>query len=144
MEPMIVINGVTLSDAQAMSLRVAVGSLMQDMQDPTALGDDEHGRFMVGAYRLRMQQIEGLMLRHLAQSAKPRAALTTQLSEGSAKLQPTQVKTQSSALSRVVSGPAAQSSANPSTAASTSSRTSHRVATSATATAHLCSTVSVI
>lgn len=53
----ITINGKSLSFGQAMTLRVAVGSFLMGLQDPDALGDDEHGRVMVRAYKARLGEI---------------------------------------------------------------------------------------
>ena len=49
-EPTITINGHQLTEGQAMTVRVALGSLLMDMQEPDALGKDYHGRFMRNAY----------------------------------------------------------------------------------------------
>jgi len=49
-EPRIVINGQALSDAEAMTIRVALESFASDMSEPDALGDDTHGRTMVKLY----------------------------------------------------------------------------------------------
>lgn len=57
-----VIEGVTLTPSQSMTLRVAISNFMSDMADPLALGDDEHGRFMTKAYRDRCREIEHLLL----------------------------------------------------------------------------------
>ena len=40
----ITINGVELNKAQKMALHVALQIYAMDMQQPNALGDDEHGR----------------------------------------------------------------------------------------------------
>lgn len=66
MEPVVTINGVTLNNAQAMAFRVAISNFLADMQDPLALGDDEHGRFMTAAYRTRMQEIERMIFGKLS------------------------------------------------------------------------------
>ncbi len=42
-EPHIVINGTRLTDAQAMSVRVAVSSFRGEMLGPNVLGNDAHG-----------------------------------------------------------------------------------------------------
>lgn len=56
MEPKIVINGKFLSDAQAMTVRVAVNSFSIDLQS-NGLGDDEHGKAMTKLYVERIQEI---------------------------------------------------------------------------------------
>ena len=49
-EPNIVINGNVLTDGQAMTLRVALTSFLQEMQEPGALGTDEAGERLAAAY----------------------------------------------------------------------------------------------
>lgn len=49
-DAIIVINGSTLTPGQNMTLRVALGNLLMDMQPERALGDDEHGIFMRRSY----------------------------------------------------------------------------------------------
>src|SRR5258708_2057332 len=61
-EPAIIINGKTLSTAQAMTVRVALGSFAHDMAEPNALGDDEHGRAMAMAYAKHLRDIFLLMM----------------------------------------------------------------------------------
>jgi hypothetical protein len=56
-EPEIIINGMRLSSAQAMAVRVAVTSYHGEMSDPVALGDDDHGRAMTKAYRERLSEV---------------------------------------------------------------------------------------
>jgi hypothetical protein len=48
-EPEIAINGVRLTTAQAMTIRVALGSFALSLRSD-GLGDDEHGRAMTAAY----------------------------------------------------------------------------------------------
>lgn len=60
-EPAITINGVPLTEAQAMTVRVAIGSFAIDMQHDDALGDDKHGRNMTAAYRGRLTEVSKLM-----------------------------------------------------------------------------------
>jgi hypothetical protein len=60
-EPTIVINGHTLTDAQAMTVRVAVNNFLHGLREDDALGDDEHGRAMVTAYRDRLNEIVRMM-----------------------------------------------------------------------------------
>lgn len=44
-----VINGQTLSPAEAMTVRVALGSFLMDLNE-NGLGDDDHGRYMKHGY----------------------------------------------------------------------------------------------
>lgn len=55
-EPEIIINGIRLTDAQAMAVRVAVSSFDVDC------GDDEHGRAMNKAYTARLNEVFRLMI----------------------------------------------------------------------------------
>lgn len=48
-EPVITVNGRTLSTAEAMTIRVSINSFGMDLQ-ATGLGDDEHGRTMTNGY----------------------------------------------------------------------------------------------
>ena len=59
-EPHTIINGMELTDAQAMAVRVAVTSFYQEMGEKNALGDDEVGRKLASGYRDRL--MEGLKL----------------------------------------------------------------------------------
>lgn len=70
MEADIIINGVKLTDAQAMTLRVAIGGWLMDLQNPDHLGTDEHGRFMTAAYRLRASEIQDLIFLNLTPPRK--------------------------------------------------------------------------
>ncbi len=60
-EPRITINGVQLDGAQAMTIRVAIASLLVELQDPDHLGADEHGRFMTKAYKARALELQAIM-----------------------------------------------------------------------------------
>ena len=55
-EPEITINGVRLTNAQAMAVRVAVSSFDADC------GDDEHGIAMTKAYTDRLNEVFRIML----------------------------------------------------------------------------------
>ncbi len=57
-EPEIVINGVTLTTAQAMTVRVALSTF-----DPDC-GDDEHGAAMTKAYIEHARVVFRIMLGH--------------------------------------------------------------------------------
>ena len=61
-EPHITINGRELTTGQAMAVRVAITGFYEEMNDPKALGDDEHGRFMVEQYRNRLSEVLHLVL----------------------------------------------------------------------------------
>jgi len=61
-EPNITINGKPLTSAQSMLVRVAVTSFHSEMQEPDALGNDEHGRAMVKGYRERAREVLDLLL----------------------------------------------------------------------------------
>jgi len=56
-EPNIIINGHTLTPAQAMAVRVAVSTFYAEMSDPDALGDSEHGKAMATAYHQRLEEV---------------------------------------------------------------------------------------
>ena len=56
-EPFITINGQALTTGQALAVRVAITSFHAEMSEPSALGDDEHGRFMVEHYRDRLSEV---------------------------------------------------------------------------------------
>lgn len=60
MEPRITINGTPLTEAQAMTLRVAAGSFALDLRE-NGLGDDEHGQQMTALYLARLHEIFGVM-----------------------------------------------------------------------------------
>lgn len=55
-EPEITINGVQLTTAQAMAVRVAISSFDMDC------GDDEHGRAMSKAYADRLNEVFRIMI----------------------------------------------------------------------------------
>jgi len=55
-EPEIIINGVRLTNAQAMAVRVAISSFDADC------GDDEHGKAMSKAYTNRINEVLRIML----------------------------------------------------------------------------------
>jgi hypothetical protein len=61
-EPVITVNGQPLTIGQAMAVRVAVTDFHGQMQDPDALGTDEHGWRMVEAYKTRLDEVLKLML----------------------------------------------------------------------------------
>lgn len=60
-EPTITLNGVTLSPAQAMTMRVALQDFLMSLSAQDALGDDEHGHAMRGGYLARGREINAIM-----------------------------------------------------------------------------------
>ena len=57
-EARIEINGVLLSEAQSMALRVACADLFErTVSNPDALGTDEHGRAMTQIYRTHLHRV---------------------------------------------------------------------------------------
>ena len=60
-EPHVVINGIALTEGQAMALRVAVSSYLAELADRNALGDDEHGRAIAKAYRARLMEVSKII-----------------------------------------------------------------------------------
>lgn len=59
-EPDIIVNGVRLTVGQAMTVRVALGNFVMDLQ-ANGLGDDEHGKVMKYAYVARANEIFKMM-----------------------------------------------------------------------------------
>jgi len=59
-EPAITINGHALTTAQAMTVRVALGSFLWDLKTH-GLGDDEHGRHMTEGYQRALVEVIRLM-----------------------------------------------------------------------------------
>lgn len=59
-EPAITINGHPLTVAQAMTIRVAIGSFAMDLRTH-GLGDDGHGAAMVQGYLAAIHDIHRLM-----------------------------------------------------------------------------------
>jgi hypothetical protein len=70
-EPAITINGVALTTAQAMTVRVALGSFALSLQAADSLGEDEHGKAMTKGYNGALREIFRLMA--LPQAVSPRA-----------------------------------------------------------------------
>lgn len=58
-EPIIAINGVVLSKAEAMTIRVAVGNFALDLNN--GLGDDETGIAITQGYKNQIRKINVLM-----------------------------------------------------------------------------------
>lgn len=61
-EPRIIINGQTLSNAQALTVRVALESLAGCLSDE-GLGSDEHGKMMIESYTARINEIREIIFR---------------------------------------------------------------------------------
>lgn len=62
-EPVIVINGKTLTSAESAVVRIAIESFSTSLQDNDSLGDDEHGRTMVKLYRSNVALIRNKIYR---------------------------------------------------------------------------------
>ncbi len=61
-EPQIIINGQTLSNAQAMTMRVAISCFFTEHKNnPTLLGSDEHGLAMTQLYAKRAEEVLKIM-----------------------------------------------------------------------------------
>ena len=60
----VIIDGMSLSNAQVMTLRVALSSYLTDLVDrgPAALGEDNHGRAMTAAYLARGREVESMLI----------------------------------------------------------------------------------
>lgn len=61
-EPSICINGKSLTEGEAMTVRVALTCYMLELQSRDALGSDEHGRAMVEAYKVNGVRVLAKML----------------------------------------------------------------------------------
>ena len=62
-EPKIHINGVELTESQAVTVRVAVTQYLVEMGEPFALGDDEHGEKMRSLYQKQASEVLRVMVR---------------------------------------------------------------------------------
>lgn len=60
-EPSITVNGVRLTTAEAMTVRVALSAFATDIQSEDALGDDDHGHAMRDGYLAALRDIFALM-----------------------------------------------------------------------------------
>jgi len=58
-EPIKAVNGVRLTVGQAMTLRVALETFAMSLND--GLGNDEHGKNMMAAYRARVIELRRIM-----------------------------------------------------------------------------------
>lgn len=61
-EPEIMVNGVKLSSAQSMAVRVAATSFADNMGVEDALGSDDVGRALAKGYRDRLSEVIAIML----------------------------------------------------------------------------------
>lgn len=61
-EPTITINGRTLSEAQAMTVRVALNNFATQLA-AKGLGKDEHGKAMTAGYLQHIAELQRLMVR---------------------------------------------------------------------------------
>lgn len=59
-EPTVTINGKRLTEAQAMTVRVAIEHFASDLREE-GLGGDEHGKTMTAAYLARISEIRRLI-----------------------------------------------------------------------------------
>lgn len=59
-EPIITIQGITLTQGQAMALRVACSSFLSSLKD--GLGEDEMGKKLTIAYTERVVEVLNLLL----------------------------------------------------------------------------------
>ena len=62
LEAVVTINGRTLTNVEASTLRCAVSSFIMTMNEPDALGDDEHGRFMRLSYLVHGREVERMLV----------------------------------------------------------------------------------
>lgn len=62
-EPIHSLNGVPLTEGQAMTLRVAMDFFAMEMANPDALGEDETGRAIRTGYYECLRQIRELLYR---------------------------------------------------------------------------------
>jgi hypothetical protein len=60
--PNIIINGLPLTDAQAMTVHAALQHMAWDMAQKNALGDDKHGEFMRKAYLTNIAAINKISI----------------------------------------------------------------------------------
>lgn len=59
-EPSIIINGIQLSEAQAMSIRVAISHFKDDLEEK-GLGDDKLGKELTSGYLERLSEINAII-----------------------------------------------------------------------------------
>lgn len=61
-EPAVIINGQTLTEAQAMTVRVALQSFANNLAED-GLGDDDHGEKMVELYLRNISDVNDIILK---------------------------------------------------------------------------------
>lgn len=61
-EPEITVDGIELTDAQSMTLRVAINSFAMDLRHD-GLGDDAHGKRMTELYLERIKEINAIIFK---------------------------------------------------------------------------------
>lgn len=66
-EATIVMNGVELTSAESMTIRVALESFASDLVQ-NGLGDDKHGKFIAGAYLNAVAKIREKMYKYLVKN----------------------------------------------------------------------------
>ena len=59
-EASIIINGVVLTNAEAMTVRVALNGFIMELSE-NGLGDDEHGKAMTKAYIEKAKNVLNIM-----------------------------------------------------------------------------------
>jgi hypothetical protein len=64
-EPAIIINGQTLNESQAMTVRVAIGFFQSSLSELAPLGNDEHGHAITKAYRRCLNEVTRMMMMRL-------------------------------------------------------------------------------
>lgn len=62
-EQPIVVNGVELTEAQGLALRMGLARLILDLEDPDMLGKDQTSRDMVRVYRQVALETQDILLR---------------------------------------------------------------------------------
>jgi hypothetical protein len=62
LEAVVTINGRTLTNAEVSTLRCAVSSFIMTINEPDALGNDEHGRFMRASYLVHGRAVERMLV----------------------------------------------------------------------------------
>lgn len=60
-EAEITISGVALTEAQSMTVRVALGSFVMELSAPDSLGTDDTGRKIAAGYAARLQELHALL-----------------------------------------------------------------------------------
>lgn len=60
-EALISVNGLMLTKAQSITVRMACTIYLLEMANPDALGDDKHGRTMAENYKGRLEEVLGFI-----------------------------------------------------------------------------------